>query len=488
VLVVDDNEYACQVLGDLLGNMSFKVDQAESGKAAIEAVELAENQGTPYEIAFLDWQMPGMDGNETARRLRELPLGHTPHMIMVTAFGRDEVIKGAEEAGIENVLIKPIKPSMLFDSVIRVMGSVVDGVRTAGDGPSYAFEQLATIKGSRILLVEDNDLNQEVATELLLNAGFIVDLAENGKIALEKIRVTDYDLVLMDMQMPVMDGVTVTKIIRKESRFRNLPVVAMTANAMQGDRDRCLAAGMNDHVAKPIEPDMLWKALLTWIKPRQQAAATELKPQAGIGADLPSGIDGLDMSIGLSRVLGRKPVYLKMLRMFVAGQKTAVAEIHQALEDDIWGTAERIAHSLKGVAGTIGASALQLLAEKLESAIIKGRSREEIDARLEELKMVLEYLLRQLEQQLPEELGNTSVTVVPEQLKVVCDKLEAKLADDDAEAVDVLDAHADLLNAAFPAHYRTIDENIRSFNFEAALAALKAATVHLPERNLHGRK
>ncbi|KJR96652.1 MAG: hypothetical protein VR65_27330 [Desulfobulbaceae bacterium BRH_c16a] len=475
VLVVDDNEYACQVLGVLLGNMSFVVDQAESGKAAIEAVDLAERQGTPYEIVFLDWQMPGMDGNETARQLRELPLRHIPHMIMVTAFGREEVIKGAEEAGIENVLIKPVNPSVLFDSVIRVLGNIVDGARIAGDGPSYAFEQLGTIKGSRILLVEDNDLNQEVATELLLDAGFIVDLAVNGKIALEKIKAADYDMVLMDMQMPVMDGVTVTEIIRKESRFRDLPVVAMTANAMQGDRDRCLAAGMNDHVAKPIEPDMLWKALLRWIKPRRKAAA-EVKPQAVLDVDLPSGIDGLDMASGLSRMLGKKPLYLTMLRMFATGQKTAVAEIRKALEGSLRETAERLAHTLKGVSGTIGATSLQQLAEKLETSIKDGRPREEVDALLDELKMPLEHLLSQLEQQLPEEMSKRVVTVAPELLKVVCDKLEAMLADDNAEAVDVLDAHADLLNAAFPTHYRTIDDGIRSFNFEAALVALRAAT------------
>jgi HPt (histidine-containing phosphotransfer) domain-containing protein len=249
----------------------------------------------------------------------------------------------------------------------------------------------------------------------------------------------------------------------------------MTANAMQGDRDRCLAAGMNDHVAKPIEPDILWKALLRWIKPRREAV-TEVKPQAGPDVDLPAGIDGLDMASGLGRVLGRKPLYLTMLRMFAAGQKTAVAEINQALESNIWKTAERVAHTLKGVAGTIGAAALQLLAEKLETAIKEGRPREEVDARLDELKMVLESLLGQLEQQLPEDRGNISVSVAPEQLKVVCDTLERMLTDDDAEAVDVLDAHADLLNVAFPTHYRTIADTIRSFNFEAALVALRAAT------------
>ena len=477
VLVVDDNENARQVLGDMLGSMSFKVDQVESGMAAIGAVDQAEAQDVPYEIVFLDWQMPGMDGNETAKRLRERPLSRMPHLMMVTAYGREEVIKGAEEAGIEDVLIKPVSASVLFDSVVRLLGGVVDGVRTTGDvSPTHTFEQLATIKGARILLVEDNELNQEVATELLRDADFVVELAENGQIALDKIRVADYDIVLMDVQMPVMDGVTATREIRKEARFNDLTVVAMTANATQGDRDHCLAAGMNDHIAKPIEPEDLWKALLKWIKPRHVTATeAEMKPQVGQEAEMPSVIEGLDMATGLRRVLGKKPLYLSMLRKFIASQKSATAEIHKALEGNDWNTAERLAHTLKGVSGNIGATGLQELAEKIETAIKERQPRNTVDDRLDEIKKPLGNLIVQLEQQLPEERSQAAVMVDQGKLTFVCNKLEALLADDDAEAGDVLDANADLLNAAFPNHYRKIDDGIRSFDFEAALAALRAA-------------
>ena len=476
VLVVDDNENAGQMLGDLLDGMGFSVDQAESGKAAIAAVVRAERQGTPYEIVFLDWQMPGMDGNETARQLGRLPIA-MPQMIMVTAFGREEVLKVAEDAGIENVLIKPVNPSILYDTVIRILGGAVEGSRTSAEVSLDSFAQFAAIKGSRILLVEDNDLNQEVATELLCDAGFMVDLAKNGEIALERIRAGDYDIVLMDMQMPVMDGLTATEEIRRDPRFNDLPVVAMTANASRKDRDRCLAVGMNDHVSKPIEPEKLWKALLQWIRPRQSAAATpEVRPQEPGEVDLPSGIEGLDTVDGLRRVLGKKPLYLSMLRKFVAGQQSAAAEIARALEADLPTAAERLAHTLKSVSGTIGATGLQGLAENLETAIRDSRPREEIDARLDALKMPLACLLNQLAEQLPEERGKTAGTAAPAQLRAVCDRLAAMLADDDAEAVDVLDAHAGLLNAAFPRHYRLIDDGIQSFNFEAALAALRAAT------------
>jgi len=253
--------------------------------------------------------------------------------------------------------------------------------------------------------------------------------------------------------------------------------VAMTANAMQGDRDRCMAAGMNDHVAKPIEPEDLWKVLLKWIKPRESTrSAAERKPQAVIDADLPSGIEGLDIANGLRRVLGKKPLYFSMLRKFVTGQKPAIANILQALDGNSWDTAERLGHTLKGVSGNIGATTLQPLAEKLEAAIREHRPREEIDARIGELKEPLDYLIAQLEQKLPEKQSPKAVAVDPKKLKAVCDRLKVLLAANDARAVDVLEANADLLNAAFPDHYRKIDDGIRSFDFEAALAVLSATT------------
>jgi two-component system sensor histidine kinase/response regulator len=233
---------------------------------------------------------------------------------------------------------------------------------------------------------------------------------------------------------------------------------------------------MNDHVAKPIEPEILWKVLLKWIKPRHEAAAVlAVMPQAAEEADLPSGIAGLDMASGLRRVTGKKMLYLSMLRKFVAGQKSVLTDIRKSLESNFLDVAERHAHTLKGVSGAIGATGLQQLAEMLETAIRDRHSREEIDDRLDALKMPLEYLITQLEIKLPDEQGRTAVTVDPEHLKAVCGKLEAMLADDDAEAGDVLDANADLLNAAYPDHYRKIIDGIRSFDYEAALSALKAA-------------
>jgi CheY-like chemotaxis protein len=495
VLVVDDNENARQVLGELLGSMSFKIDQADSGVAAIDAVSRADKENEPYEIVFLDWRMPGMDGNEAAIKIKALTLSRLPHLITVTAYGREEVIKGAEDAGVEAILIKPVSASVLFDSVLRVIGGCKDGARAAGTAPTSAFTRLTTIRGARVLLVEDNDLNQEVATELLTEAGFVVDLAENGQVALDKVRASDYDIVLMDMQMPVMDGVTATREIRKEARFKDLSIVAMTANAMKADRDRCIAAGMNDHIAKPIEPDDLWEALLKWIRPRiLSAEATpsapsetsfESKQAADQDVELPVGIEGLDVVNGVRRVLGKKRLYLSMLNRFVAGQKLVATQIRRALQCNDRETGERLAHTLKGVCGNIGADRLQQLAQRLEAAIRERESYDAVDKLVAELKLQLDMLIAQLEVILPKLQAKANETVDQKGLKAVCKELDDLMADDDAQAAEVLEQNSDLLRAAFPSQYGEIGDCIRSFHYEAARKTLQdALAASVPENRL----
>jgi signal transduction histidine kinase/DNA-binding response OmpR family regulator len=413
VLVVDDNENARLVLEDMLNDMSFKVDQAESGEAAIAAADIADDQGRPYDIVFLDWLMPDMDGIETSIQLRKRAQSIIPHMIMVTAYGSEEIIKKAENAGISDVLIKPVTASILFDGVVRVLGGIVESGRSA-DLTTDAFDQLASIKGARILLVEDNDLNQEVGLELLRDAGFNVDLAENGQIALDKIRTIDYNIVLMDIQMPVMDGLKATQEIRKDARFKDLPVVAMTANSLQRDRDRCIAVGMNDHIAKPIEPEDLWKALLKWVSPLHATPTNEnTKSPTTQDIELPFGIEGLDIANGLRRVVGKKPLYLSMLRKFVSGQISVTEAIRKALDENQWGDAERLAHSLKGGSASIGATDLHQLAVKIETAIKERHTHSQIDAELKELKKQFDNFVARLEQKLPQEQSKTKVTTVP---------------------------------------------------------------------------
>jgi len=485
-LVVDDNENARMVLRAQLEGMGLAVDQASSGKAAIDAVDRAETGNKPYDIVFLDWQMPGMSGIETAVQLRARPLARLPHLVMVTAFGREEVLRGAEAAGIESVLIKPVSASLLFESVASALGHTPSERSQTADMLSRPAEALAAIKGARILLVEDNDLNQEVAIDLLRDAGFIVDLAENGEIAVRMVATAAYDIVLMDIQMPVMDGLTATRAIRKLPGLAQLPIVAMTANAMEEDRRRCLDAGMNDHVAKPIEPENLWKALSTWIKPRNADGPAHAASPGAVASDIGFEIAGLDTPNGLRRVMGKKPLYLSLLRKFVSGQKNAAAEIRAALEGGDTATAERIAHTIKGVAGNIGAVQIQALAAELEQAVNAHAANDKTDTLLDALALSLKNLVQALARVLPAEAGGTIVATGASDkngLHLVCARLEALLADDNAGAAAVFAESTDLLRGAFPNRHRRIEAAIKAFEFDTALTELRAAAAEQGEEH-----
>lgn len=468
-LVVDDHQHARAVLVDLLTTMGMRVEEAEGGAAAIAAVDHAETAGAPaFDIVFLDWQMPGMDGIEAAQRLRARPLAKPPHLVMVTAYGREEVLRGAEAAGIEDVLIKPVSASVLFENVARLLGGIAPA--EPRDHVEAATTGTESLRGARVLLVEDNDLNQEVASELLRDAGFIVDVADNGQLALEALDKGSYDIVLMDMQMPVMDGLAATRAIRAQPRFERLPVVAMTANAMEEDRRRCLEAGMNDHLAKPIEPTDLWAKLLKWIPARAPAAADAVRPAAAAQVELPEGILGLDVDAGLRRVLGKRALYRSMLQKFVAGQRDTIAQLRTALANGEAGNAERIAHTTKGVAGNIGAAGVQAAAESVERALRDQRSDAEVGARIDTLAPPLDALLTALVAALGSDAAQDAAggSFDAGKFSSVRQQLLALLAEDDAEAGEVLLEHAELLKAALAARFAQIDQAIRAFDFQGA--------------------
>ena len=230
VLIIDDNSQARVVLSGMLTNMTFVADEAPSGEEGIEMVRQAAKRGHPYEIAFIDWQMPGLDGIETGKRIRALSdIDTTPHLVLVTAYGREDVMKQADENDFENILIKPVTYSLLFDTAVVALGADSEVTETA---PGAVSLDVARIRGARVLLVEDNEINQEVAMWQLEDAALLVDLAENGEVAVQKVRDNDYDIVLMDMQMPVMDGIEATRLIRSEPA---LPTAAYNRHDRQRD-------------------------------------------------------------------------------------------------------------------------------------------------------------------------------------------------------------------------------------------------------------
>jgi CheY-like chemotaxis protein len=365
---------------------------------------------------------------------------------------------------------------LLFDCVVRVLGDAPTRVRQSVDAPSATQESLAHIKGARILLVEDNELNQEVAIELLRDAGFVVDLAVNGQVALDKVQAADYDVVLMDMQMPVMDGMTATRKIRELPHSQNLPIVAMTANAMAADREACLAAGMNDHVAKPIEPQDLFASLLKWIQPR--AAMGRNLPQHVTPAtqvELPD-ITGLDQALGLRRVLGKKGLYLSMLRKFLSGQQSFVQDMQNALDSSDWAGAERLAHTLKSVAGNISLSSVQQAAGALEAAIHQRHAHGGILALVQACDRVLAPVLAELATKLPaDQISPEFAWFDQHEIAEVCGQLAALLDDDDMAAGDLVSEHYRLLRSALGDEaYGDLEAALRRFDYEVALQHLRA--------------
>ena len=410
-LVVDDNVHALSAIADMLGRMTFVVTEASSGVEAIDKVRQAASEGKPFQIVYLDWRMPSMDGMDTARRIKALGLEQPPILMMVSAHGREEMLHEARAVGIAGVLVKPVNPSLLFDSTMGALGGQMQAMPPAGSVAARAGmalpDSLQALRGARILLVEDNDINQLVAREMLEAANLIVDVADNGEIALRKVQESRYDLVFMDMQMPVMDGVTCTREIRKIPRLAQLPVIAMTANAMEQDRRLCMSAGMNDSVIKPIDPKLLWDALVRWLPKRTndpaatQGAVDAPPPATKLAADgIPRDIAGLDTVLGLSRMMNKTSLYLKILRRFAAEYGTVPLQIRQALASGDIASAQRLAHSAKSVAGNVGATGIQSLAERLETSIRDGSSPAALQQCLGEFERDLVSLVTLLAHQL----------------------------------------------------------------------------------------
>jgi len=268
--VVDDNATSRDILGEMLKSFSFEVSLAASGVEGIAELETAARD-KPFELVIMDWKMPGIDGVEASKRIKNhTDLSKIPAIILVTAYGREEIMKRAEDLKLEGFLLKPITPSILFDTIMQAFGETV----TEASGLAQRKEQEAkaweNIQGAHVLLVEDNEINQQVAMEILQGAGLKVTIANNGQEGVDAARENQYDAILMDIQMPVMDGYTATREIRKDARFKELPIIAMTAHAMAGDEDKSLESGMNGHVAKPIDPDQLFATLHKWIQPSEK--------------------------------------------------------------------------------------------------------------------------------------------------------------------------------------------------------------------------
>jgi signal transduction histidine kinase/DNA-binding response OmpR family regulator/HPt (histidine-containing phosphotransfer) domain-containing protein len=478
VLIIDDNPQARAVLSSMLTSMTFEADEAPSGLEGIEMVRHAAEVNKPYEIVYLDWQMPGLDGFETGKQIRALSgLPVRPHLVMVTAYGREEVLKQADENSFANILIKPVTASMLFDSAVQVLGADSSKPYEAAEAPAA---ELGRIRGARVLLVEDNELNREVALGLLEDAHLAIETAENGQIAVQMVAEHNYDLVLMDMQMPVLDGLAATRAIRTKPQFQTLPIIAMTANVMDSDRQRCTEAGMNDHLAKPIDPEALFAALLRWIKPRAdvtaKAAAETTAASAPSRSTEPNGpaetaalhIEGVETQSALRRTGGNSKRYEMLLRKFA--ESANVEDIRMALAAGDSATAARAAHSLKGAAANLGANTVANTAAEVEAAIKAGQTVENL---LDTLAKKLRAVVQAIQSALPNAqapVNTAAAPADPASVTAPLRKLAKLLANDDGDAADfILEAQPDLAKVLTATEITGLRDFVSNYDFVGAL-------------------
>ena len=492
VLVVDDNPTAREILQEPLSNLTSRVDAVASGKEAIAALQ-KHDATDPYDIVFMDWRMPGMDGLQTSRYIKsDETLSHLPAIVLVTAFGREEVREEAERLQLDGFLVKPVTKSMIVDTLVNVFAAPGETVATEAG-------QETRLRGARILLAEDNDINQQIAVELLEGAGATVKIANNGREAVETLsngpQPPPFDMVLMDLQMPEMDGYQATAKLRSDARFGALPIIAMTAHATIEERQRCLDAGMVDHISKPIDPALLYEIVGRVYKsanPSPVAAGGEKTRMAEQSKDTkPNGelpvVAGLDTKDGLSRVAGNQKLYLKLLRQFAEQQGPAITQISDALAQGDPALAERLAHTLKGVAGNIGAKPVQTAASALEKLIRNHAKSEEVASAKQQVTTALDPLVEQLKAALGSIAPETPVPTAPPaaanpaQSREAATHLNKLLSEFDPGAADFIEANQAALRPLFAVDvWPKFEKLVQGYAFADAQAQLDQALKNFP--------
>ena len=473
VLVVDDNPAARQILTEQLTGLGLRADEAVSGQAGMAAVQQAD-ASDPYQVVLMDWQMPGMDGVETTRRItQDIALKHQPSVVMVTAYGADEARGAGSSAGASAFLDKPVSQSRLWDTLVGILRPAAPLV----DTPATAPDHRSALPGVPVLLVEDNEINQQIARELLQVMGVQVTLASNGQQALDLLQAAPdplpWSLVLMDLQMPVMDGHQATRLLRAQKRFAKLPIIALTAHASAEEGARCLSEGMNAHLTKPIEPTALYRAIAYW----SQAANSERPLQ----------IAGIDVAQGLRHCADNRVLYESLLQRFFASSADTARDLRQAIDVQDFASAERAAHSLKGVGANLGAAHCSHLSGELEQALRRRAPAATLAPLLLALEQHLVVLLAAIAQVLPA----SAVAALPAGavldrvlLARVCWQLADLLVSSDVHASSLAQEHATLLRHGLGADCAVLQAHIAGFDYAQALTQLRrlgeALQIELP--------
>jgi len=476
VLVADDIDIARKVLLDALSHIDINADGVNNGEEALSAVLHAEEIGQPYDLVLMDWKMPKMDGIEAARQIRAKLKDHIPHILMVSAYDKDEAKQLANNVGIEQFLEKPINQSILVDSIMDILSQ--DSTHMTINENTYEI-LIPDLSAYKVLLVEDNMINQQVAKEFLADTNIAIECAENGKIAVEKIQRDKFDIVLMDIQMPEMDGLTATKEIREKLKIIDLPIIAMTAHAMEGDIEKSVIAGMNQHLTKPIEPELLYQTLCKYLNEDQESttgiqdndmssAQIEMIKQVQLLKQNTS----LEVEEAIAKVHGKQALYLQLVRDFWSKYQNLAAELVQQYKSGANEEFYRTAHSLKSTAQYIGAYELSNSAQLLESEIQKKGLN--IELKLNEVTTLLEFLIAQLNRiyHTAQVIESTKELDI-EKARELCSKLQPLLEESNIYAEEISNQLKELAkNTILQKEVDQIHSLIEDFDFEDAQAAL----------------
>ena len=489
-LIIDDNSTARNSLAKMLGAIfSMSPDTASCSDSALEKIDHQGKMNTPYDLIFVDWQMPDQDGIETTRLVKEKTEGgkdKTSVILMINGYDLEKIRAAAKLAGVDAFLTKPTCPSNIFDTVANLYG------KDAGAGKTthieVSREKLKQVCSTRILLVEDNLFNQQVAREFLEQAGMVVEVAENGFAALKAVENKIFDLVFMDIQMPDLDGLEVTRRIRKEKDSSSLPIVAMTAHATSEDREKSLAVGMNDHITKPIDPEELMSMLVKWGKKgRGGETPTDISlfqtnHPDNKGTDLtPYRFSEIDTEDGLRRCMGNARSYLKFLKMFHQEYYDFSQRCKKNMLACEYENVRHLAHAIKGPAGSIGAKKLHAAAHDLEQAIWNGEKAyydRRFKSFLECLQAVIHDLvpiMKQADKKSTEVEQDFSASDLGlEKGKELLTQLRTCLEKNDAGSVAILPELHQLLaaNEALSEERALLQAQIENFDFNDALDTL----------------
>ncbi len=385
-LVVDDVELTRSILLDYLKHIGIKGEQAAGGREAIDMINAAQQAKKPFDFILMDWRMPDLDGIETSRRLHQQYRDETPYILMVTAFDKDDAKAQIADGLINQYLEKPVSQSTLVDALTNMMSGTLIHQQTGDDIYVPDFST------SHILLVEDNAVNRQVALGFLADTKVTVDIAKDGLEACDMVAKHQYDLVLMDVQMPEMDGLSATREIRNSLAQSELPIIAMTAHAMESDVRKSKAAGMNEHLTKPIEPYLLYRVMLNYLSDNNAITTRVDQEPAGESSEISKNvnltepqhqlltqlhqIDSLNTDKALRAMSGKHLLYLNLVRDFTRDNQALCLGLKKLFDEQQWHTLHRTVHSLKSNAAYIGAEALSAMAAELEQAILNEQPTE----------------------------------------------------------------------------------------------------------------